>query len=165
MNILVKGGVNMNATEFVSRIKEVFGPELNSRGYKEILSATMYDEEGDVLFEKKLQDGIFIVINVQPSPRNLNDFNRFAINLVRNAPGYRRYLNWQTIPGYFLNERLASALWITDRTDPEWESDHWWSFANEEQFEKACSDALAQLIEYGISYLEDLNTKSLRLIG
>lgn len=155
----------MNANRFQAVVSGVLKPTLVSQGYKIELNPPGYDEKGSIWFEKQLQEGIFVLIDIQPSPWQLDDFTRFAVNLVRNDPGYQMYRDWQTIPGYFLGERLASALWIDDRHDPKWESDHWWNFQNEKTLEKACQDALEKLLKYGIPYLEDLSTKSLRIQG
>ena len=155
----------MEATVFQSIVAKAFEPELLARGYEMDLDPPGYDWKGDIWFEKKLQEGIFVLINIQPSPIELNNFISFAINLERNSVGYQIYRERQTMPGYYLEERLASALWISNRHDPEWKSDHWWSFPNEETLEEACRDALGKLLKYGIPYLEDLNTKSLHIQG
>lgn len=64
--------------------------------------------------------------------------------------------------GYILHGRLASWLWIEDRLNPEWESDHWWHFRNEDELEGACCDALDKLLKYGIPWVENLASKPLR---
>lgn len=152
----------MKASTFQTIVAKNFEPQLTSLGYKMNLDPPGFDKRGNIWFEKKLQEGIFILIFIQPSPFRSNKFISFAVNLIRNDPAYREVCGWTTVPGYFLDQRLASILWISDRHDPEWESDYWWSFPNEEVLEEACQDALEKLLKYGVPYLEDLTTKPFR---
>lgn len=155
----------MLTSVFQSVVAKVFESELAARGYEMDLDPPGYDWKGHIWFEKRLEEGIFVLVNIQPSLIVLNNIVSFAINLERNSTGYQMYRERQVLPGYYLEERLASALWISDRHDPEWKPDHWWSFPNEESLEAACQDALEKLLQYGIPYLEDLNTKSLHIQG
>ncbi|MCA9955188.1 MAG: hypothetical protein H6657_30580 [Ardenticatenaceae bacterium] len=154
----------MFASVFQSVVAKVFESELAARGYEMDLDPSGYDWKGNIWFEKRLNEGIFVLVHIQPSGIE-NNFVSFAVNLDRNTFGLEMYRERQIFRGYFLNERLASALWISDRHDPEWKTDYWWSFPNEESLEAACQDALEKLLKYGIPYLEDLNTKSLRIQG
>ena len=150
----------MKADLFKSIVAEIVEPELSVFGYAIDLKPPGYDFEGNIWFEKMLQDGIYVMVDFQPRHMELNDLMDFAVNLARNSPMYAIYKNKQLSPKYLLEDRLASVLWIADRNHPEWESDHWWHFLNESELEQACLDVLDKLKEYGIPYLEDLNSKS-----
>jgi len=155
----------MEAGLFKSIVAELVSPALSTLGYEIDFSPPGYDDEGAIWFEKKLQEGIYLVIDFQPRNIELNDFTDFAVNLYRNDPRYQVYKNKQILPGYLLFDRLASWMWIEDRHHPEWQSDYWWHFLNEEELKGACSDVLNKLLKYGVPYLEDLNSISPKMRG
>jgi hypothetical protein len=153
----------MKADLFKSIVARVVGPTLSELGYEVDLNPPGYDFEGEIWFEKMLQEGIYIMIDFQPSGIEPGDFLEFAINLTRNDYSYELRRKKHTLPGYCLDERLGPWLWIKDRRDPEYRHDYWWHFINEDALEKACLDALDRLLKYGIPYLEDLSSESPKL--
>jgi hypothetical protein len=153
----------MKADLFKSIVARIVGPTLSEIGYEVDLNPPGYDFEGEVWFEKTLQEGIYVMIDFQPLEPELNILFEFAINLARNDYSCEVYRKKQTLPGYFLYERLGPWLWIKDRRDPEWRHDHWWHFIDEDALEGACLDALDKLLKYGIPYLEDLSSESPKL--
>ena len=150
----------MNSEQFKSIITNIIQPKLASLGYNVENNPPGSDENGDIWFEKTLREGIFVVIHFQPRFLNKNEIVDFAVNLARNSPSYDIYRNRIGLSGYWLDERLASWLWIDDRSNPEWRSDYWWHFLDETELENSCFDILDKLLNFGIPFLEDLDTKS-----
>jgi hypothetical protein len=141
----------MKVHHFKTVVANVANVELLKAGY----DGDINPPEGEdlVWFRKTLRPGIHVVIEFQGSGVALKDVADFAINLTRNHYDYDRE---DILPGYSLSARLASWLWIEDRLNPQWESDHWWHFLNEEELENACLDALDKLLKYGIPWVENL---------
>ena len=78
----------MDAKLFKKIVARVIEPKLSALGYEMNLNPPGYDFEGDIYFEKWLQEGIHIVINFQPSFPEINKIIRFTVILARNHPSY-----------------------------------------------------------------------------
>jgi hypothetical protein len=145
----------MNLHRFKSIVANVASPELLKLGYA--IDVNPSEGEDLVWFRKTLQSGIRVVVEFQGSGIAPNDVIDFAVNLTRN------YYDREDIPpNYLLVDRLASWLWIENRLDPQWESDHWWHFLNEEELEHSCLDALDKLLKHGVPWVENLASKQPR---
>ena len=148
----------MKISLFKSTVARIVEPELQPLGY-EMDFDPLEDFEGDIHFDKTLQDGIYITIHFQPSELGSDHVVDFAVNLTRNW--YTNKISKeQMLSGYRLHCRLAAFLWIQDRFDPEWEGDHWWHFLTEQDLEAACRNVLEKLFHYGIPWAEDLDSSN-----
>ena len=152
----------MEPSRFKTTLAKLVEPELAPLGYEINLDPPGFDEQGHVWFERTLDKGVCIIIYFQPYPLGLENFIRFAVNLTRNSFLCEERYGGKQHYGYYLFERLAPWLWIEDRYNPEWSSDYWWHFRNVEELESACQDAVEKLLQYGISFLEDLTSRSLK---
>lgn len=149
----------MKVSDFITTAVTVFEPVLLSSGY------AIYDDPLDpegIWFCKKVRfnkEEVHIQIHVQP--RTVNDkAYEFAINLLRNQYEIGTHESgFHLNADYCLSTRLASWLWIKDREDFLWESDHWWYFIDKATLELACEDALWSLLLYGVPWLETPETK------
>lgn len=124
-----------------------------------------FEREGEsIWFGKKVEfEGktVYLVIGFQTTKLKPNTCWQFAVNL------WRDYLNFESEGGsivektnHFLCARLASCLWIEDRENPEWESDHWWSCFDEATLIGNCHEVMNLLHQHGIPWLENPKTEN-----
>jgi hypothetical protein len=149
----------MQTETFKQIIRAIVAKPLEDLGY----SCDVFPQWEDVWFGKKVlfdNETTYLLIGFQPSGSR-QACSRFAVNL------WRDYVNFEIEGGalieetdYFLYARLASCLWIKDRYDSEWESDHWWNCFDEETLTLNCKEAVHLLERYGIPWLENPATKN-----
>ena len=110
-------------------------------------------------FEKQSQavEGMFIIVEFQPSGFGPEEWFQMAINL------YRRFTRDKFVtenkpkgmPDPIWAVRLSPSLWDNSG---EGAMDYWWHFVSVEDLQEAYQDALEKIIHYGIPFLENPNS-------
>jgi hypothetical protein len=154
----------MDIYTFKRQVGEALKEVLAEQGYL-LIEDSARTIEGlwsiEVWFNKVVENKCY-QITIQPSvPGEYVGFVeqlpivRFAVNLCSNYwldPDLGEVYKDITTPMHF--RRLASSLWIQDRTDPAWESDHWYSCFDSERLTESCHRVDQELKQYGIPWLE-----------
>ncbi len=105
-------------------------------------------------FEKKVLDGTYRIIEVQPSGFDKDHIHKIAVNLAR-----RSFQDFHDPRNYLANQpefhvRLAPCLWETEVEKKA--MDQWWHFDDSlEGLRSAYEDILEKLVNYGIPFLEN----------
>lgn len=146
----------MDFINFKNTIIKNFEPLLNQKGY--FLNEDDVDSTQLVIFDKNLPTQFRLRIFFQPEvmPRYIS---RLALNLERRHIDGNDYSNIRPL---WLYDRLAPWLWL-NADDPDWHFDRWWDFRNEDELTQVCKE-IGNLIEYGINYLEDIDSIPARMM-
>jgi len=141
--------------EFISVADSIFTKELKIYGYKFVPDPKIYDEPTNIWYvNHNKADNMNRIIDIHTVGYDIDVVYEMAVNLCR----------WTTLwgtndkthyPRQFNFVRLAPFIW-----DNEGSSDQWWHFRDKEELEKNCLDALEKIINYGIPFLSDPDSKS-----
>jgi hypothetical protein len=104
--------------------------------------------------EPTLNDSLYRIVEFQPYGFSRKEITRIAINLQRRS--YRDYDNPPkgARQKTDLHVRLSPRLWEENSID----GDFWWYVNPLEEFPDKLNDMLAKIINYGIPFLEDINS-------
>ena len=146
-------------------IKNIVGNSLQKIGY-EYVDFPEWEGSGSYFYKKRITESIFTFIEFNflpwiPAPGEIPDSSKsFRISLWRNnsdSPklgfGISEYENWLNLP-------LSYLLWEVLKNKKYGKAYYVWEFRTQDDLEFQLKDALDVIIEYGIPWVEDLNTKN-----
>jgi len=145
----------ISRSDFITVVNDIFSPDLEKLGYRFIQDPKIYDESTDVWYVQYSEaDKMYRIIDIQTGGYTNEALFEMAINLCRwtslwgeNAGDY--------YPRQFSFVRFAPIIW-----DAKSQGDYWWHFKNIMELKQSCRDALGKIIDYGIPFLNDPDSKS-----
>jgi hypothetical protein len=147
--------MSISYAELLDKLKREMQPALEHRGY--LLSSPPVTRNSMIWFVKEARrdDPLYRIVEFQPSGLSQKEINRIAINLARRSYFDFDYPPEGAIQKGDLYVRLTPWLWGEKNVASD---SSWWYINPPEELDDKLNDMLAKIINYGIPFLEDLNS-------